>query len=956
METRFVEVRKLFDAAITLPAEDRQAFLNNCGQSAEIIEEVQELIQALDAHETELLDRAPIRPDYFELSPGERLGPYRIEALLGRGGMGAVYKASRVDQFEKQVAIKVVTTGIGLDAFRRERQILAVLEHPNIARLLDGGETIRTLPYLVMEYVEGKPLTHPDAIRGLGIRERLQRFLAVCEGVQYLHENRIIHRDLKPANILVSEAGAVKILDFGVSKFVHGLKGGATTGPLGMTPKYASPEQILQKPVAPSSDVYSLGVMLFELVTNGAYPYPTTSEAVAHEFLEAALKAEPRRPSEVNRDIASDLDSIVLKAIARDPADRYPSTAELRDDIRRFLGGKPVRAHNGGRFYRAKKRFMEHRAAFTAVALVSLAFLGIAGYAVSVSRRASNQVVSARRISPDDGFEYRTGAISPDGRYLAYVSNRTSWRQLWLQEMRGTDSSTTPVQLTNATGHVSSPRFLPGESKIGYFVLDNDGKGTIETIPIAGGSAPSVVHVIDSHAFLPQISPDGKLAMYLRGKGFTGAAGESELCVVPMAGGECRFLPEFTRLRRMTDVIDLTWNGDSKRILYRLIERTAKTPAIWAIPLDGSPAEATPLAEELRSKGVQARPAMMRGDRMLLHWFENIWSARVDPRTWKLKGAVTQLFSGTEEVLPLSISNTGVVLVAATRHWNQMELVEAGRPGRAAIVPVGDQQRLQSMHAGGETSSAYFSSLAPGLKESTVRAVNLRTLAKSVFVPDLPSDWRMIVSHDGRKVAYNVPEQGRNSIRLGDAGTSARASKVVCQDSPLCGYATSFSADSQSLWLIQDRVLTSVDLEFKRRRVLLHHTRTISSASPFGSDGKWIALRNAIRQTNPGKVYLYRLPTDNPERMGVEVSLPSDEIAWESNGLPVFYCRTGTQFYSAGIDSTTGRVLAPTAFQVRDSQDELVAGDTIKWEPRGGSILLLLSKTRRTLWATTLRD
>lgn len=330
---------------------------------------------------------------------GGRLGAYQITTELGYGGMGAVYLAERVDgAFKQRVAIKLVKRGMDtnfiLRRFRQERQILAALNHPFIARLLDGGTTSDGLPYFVMEYIQGETLYRYSDEKKLSVAERLQLFRQVCEAVAYAHSNNVIHRDLKPSNVLIRSDGTPKLLDFGIAKVLNPEFAADTIDPTAthmrlMTPEYASPEQVRGEAAAPTSDVYSLGVLLYELLT-GHRPYRLRSRA-PHEIARVICEEEPQRPSEgltyednlvptgtgerltleqiyrargsnslqaLRQQLVGDLERIVLKALRKDPAERYQSALAFADDITRYLEGKPVAAqsHNPAKLSPAGNR------------------------------------------------------------------------------------------------------------------------------------------------------------------------------------------------------------------------------------------------------------------------------------------------------------------------------------------------------------------------------------------------------------------------------------------------------------------------------------------------------------------------------------------------------------------------------------------------------------------------
>lgn len=342
-----------------------------------------------------------------------RIDRYTIVRELGRGGMGTVYLAERSDQeFHQQVAIKVVKRGMDtaqiVERFRRERRMLAALDHPGIARFLDGGATSNGLPYLVMEFIEGRPLMEHCRERNLIIRDRLLLFEQVCAAVQHAHQKLIVHRDIKPANILVTPAGTPKLLDFGIAKLVlsddEGEAAADTFTRLGMrmlTPDYASPEQIRGEPVSVATDVYSLGAVLYELLTGKrVHQFQAQTEA---EFQRVICEVEAKLPSlaaddaRVRGQLSGDLDNIVALALRKDPARRYLSVEQFAGDIRRFLDGHPVTARPETLFYRASKFVARHRVPVAAAMLAVVSLLaGIVGTAVQ-ARRADAQAAKAER-------------------------------------------------------------------------------------------------------------------------------------------------------------------------------------------------------------------------------------------------------------------------------------------------------------------------------------------------------------------------------------------------------------------------------------------------------------------------------------------------------------------------------------------------------------------------------
>lgn len=378
---------ELFAEAMALDASQRAAFLRErCGDDAGLLREMASLLDAA-AQAGDFLAQPPLegpveRDDEACLPPCTRLGPFRIERLIAVGGMAAVHEAARADgQFEQRVAVKVIRRDLvsrGLvRRFERERQALAALEHPNIARLLDGGATPDGRPYLVMEYVEGLPIDEFCTSRGLAMRARIELFLAVCDAVHYAHQHLFVHRDLKPANILVGRDAAPKLLDFGIAGLLRGERpeSAAEVGVVLLTPRYASPEQLAGAPASTAADVYSLGVVLHELLT-GRRP---------GDGGQSALQGLP-----------TDLRLIVRHALADDPAARYSSVEQFRGDLQHFLGREPISIRRASHRYRLAKFAARNAVAVGLGAATMLALL--AGVATStVALRDARRAEAAAR-------------------------------------------------------------------------------------------------------------------------------------------------------------------------------------------------------------------------------------------------------------------------------------------------------------------------------------------------------------------------------------------------------------------------------------------------------------------------------------------------------------------------------------------------------------------------------
>ena len=424
---RWQQVKELFQAALELDASQRAAFLDQaCAGEPSLRKQVEALIASHEGAPSFLEEPAVevaaqmMAEDQAESVVGQRIGSYKILSEISHGGMGVVYLATRADdEYRKQVAIKLVKRGMDTDAilrrFRHERQILATLDHSNIAKLLDGGTTEDGLPYFVMDYVDGLPIDVYSDRQKLSVVERLRLFRTVCSAVHYAHQRQVIHRDLKPSNILVTGEGVPKLLDFGIAKvldpelYAQTVESTMMVRP--MTPEYASPEQVRGETVTPASDVYSLGVLLYELLT-GHQPYRLKGRSL-QEIERAICEQEPEKPSlaisrveevhrpegpmmltpesvsqtregepeKLRRQLAGDIDAIVLKALRKEPDKRYASVEAFSEDIGRHLEGRPVMARKGTVRYRAAKFMKRNKAsvmvaAFLAVALIMLVVVG----------------------------------------------------------------------------------------------------------------------------------------------------------------------------------------------------------------------------------------------------------------------------------------------------------------------------------------------------------------------------------------------------------------------------------------------------------------------------------------------------------------------------------------------------------------------------------------------------
>jgi tetratricopeptide (TPR) repeat protein len=403
-EERHAAVKRVFCQALELGADERAAFIHRMLADPAERAEVERLLRW---HADDYLAAPALAwTEEPELVEGEQFGPYAIERELGRGGMGTVYLARRDDELAGyRVALKVIAAGeddAGLEArLRAEMRALTRLRHPNIVSILDGGLSSCGRVYLAMEYIEGTALDVHCRAGALAVGERLKLFLGVCHAVEHAHRHLVVHRDLKPSNILVTADGVAKLVDFGLSRIVADGLDETLDVRLRLSPRYASPEQIRGEPLTTATDIYSLGVILYELLT-GVSPYGEPDGAAA--LLHAVLAREPARPA-----LEADLRAILVRALRKQPAARYGSVEEFARDVERYLAGRPVEARRGSFVYLAGKCLRRHAAAWAASAAIGVALLaaGASWWAAREARRNLDQalsIASALSSGLDSGF------------------------------------------------------------------------------------------------------------------------------------------------------------------------------------------------------------------------------------------------------------------------------------------------------------------------------------------------------------------------------------------------------------------------------------------------------------------------------------------------------------------------------------------------------------------------
>ncbi len=817
---------RLLDEALPLDAAARRAWLD--ALPAEHQDLAQALRDALLPGDAQVADvgalgtlpkfgAADVPRDVLAsgLQPGARVGPYQLIRLLGAGGMAEVWLARRADgAFKREAALKLpLLSGLRADLeerFARECDILASLEHPHIARLYDAGVDPNGLPYLSMEYVHGRPLTGWCDARRLGISARLELYLQVLAAVQYAHEKGVIHRDIKPSNVLVTESGHVRLLDFGVAKLMEGdaqLTQLTNVYGRALTPDYASPELLRGDPVDARSDVYSLGVLLYELLT-GVRPYRLQRAASIGMLDEAvstvdvkkpsaqrdpeAIAARATTPEKFTRLLHGDLDAIALTALAKDPAKRYPSVTALAEDLRRYLDGRLIEAlpaRSGDRllkFVRRNKTVVGVAVIAAAAVLSAAAFLGLTLLHQAPGRLWLDPLADAKvtRLT-DFAKTEQAAAISRDGRLVAFLADRDGQLDAWLTEI-GTNRNR---NLTNGQFHdltnsaLRTVGFSPDGSLVTLWTRSADGSRAedinVMGAPTAGGPVQPYLREIAEFDW----SPDGtRLVFHTTAPGdplFVRAARDAtahEIYVAP-PGTHCHFP---------------TWSPDGEFIYF---VRGVPAAAVWDI--------------------WRIRPTGDGLERLTFHNSRITYPLLLDARTLLY--------------LAIDVDGSGPWLYVMDVPLRRTRRVNVGLERYTSLAASADRARLVATVADSQSDLWRVSVGGEGPPQKT--AVPLAPAAQSAFAPRFGPDfiayvssrggrreiWKRVngtaselwgdasadrvgapaIAPDGRRLAFTVDRHGATQVYVIDSdGGHAR---VIASTLTLRG-DLAWAPDSQSIW------------------------------------------------------------------------------------------------------------------------------------------------------------
>jgi serine/threonine protein kinase/Tol biopolymer transport system component len=721
--------------------EHRAAFLSKaCAGDEELRREIEAIIAGY--RETDgLLSTLDLDDNIFTLANdvadpliGQQIGAYRILSELGRGGMGTVYLAERADRaFHRRVAIKLIKRGMDTDfilkRFRHERQILATLDHPHIARLLDGGSTQSGLPYFVMELVEGAPIKAHCQGGNLSVAERLRLFQQVCDAVQYAHAKGIVHRDLKPSNILVTKEGAVKLLDFGIAKLLNpelaagdfvtaGALDSTATAMRLMTPQYASPEQVRGQRVSPASDVYSLGVVLYELLT-GAHPHHShpdwpqempriicdeEPEPMSVAVAGAQLSSPP--PDRLSQELVGNLDYIVGRAMRKAVAERYPSAAEFSADIARHLTGERIAARpspapatgqtptpatqKASLFSRLRTRLFCWRALVTFLTLAILA-ASIKIYQLRMANNATARsgAMSVAKITTRG--QATKADISPDGQWIAYVSNEGG-ESLWLRPADAADS----IQLASSSGAAYGSIAFSADSKAVYYVLldANQQAGALYCVPITGGVGAKV---LDDVAGKISFSPDGRRFAFLRQQH---DADEGWIMIANAANGAGTGgnAPQtLARIGLADNYVNLAWSPDGRTIAanHRVKDQQGTYDKVVEYRLDSGAERALSTHRFGSIFGLAWQP-----DGAALYVVARESIEAYGAQIWRLTrggGAPERVTNDVRSYVGAGITRTGQLITVARSYHSQIWLVPVAAPQRAVALPSNDMAGIYGL-------------------------------------------------------------------------------------------------------------------------------------------------------------------------------------------------------------------------------------------------------------------
>ncbi len=810
---------------------------------------------------------------------GGQLGHFSLLEKIGEGGMGRVFKA-RDSRLERFVAIKVLTDDRIADADRRARFIqeakaASALNHPNIITIYEIGEQDGQT-FIAMELVDGKPLSELIPRKGMRVTEALRLAVQVADALTSAHAAGIVHRDLKPANIMVDAHGRVKVLDFGLAKLSvsAGVVGAeeatqtiaearpVTEGGiiLGSIP-YMSPEQAEGKPVDARSDIFSFGAVLYEMIT-GQRAFQGASRI---STLAAVVEKDPKPPSEISSGTPPELERLIARCLRKDLSRRSQNISdvklaleELRDESESGKLAGPVAAP-------ARTQRWLWPAVVVASALVAAAAIAWIFRSTYVNPSKGPDLV---RLSPEDGHSYYAPALSPDGGFVAYISDRSGKDELWLQQVGGAE----PIQLTHSAERVDDPSFFPDGKQIVYLTVSTDKKSTIETIATLGGAPKILIQGGQMGDNDPKLSPDGRQIAYVENRNGW------HLMTVSSAGGQPRELQAFAATPGVRPS-ESTWTADGRYLLFTVVKPTEAGSAEWdwfAFPVDGGDPVKTGIGEKLRAAGAgQASPQVVTAGRVLgsavSNGHRNVWEVPLSPGSWSLKGVPRQLTFGAFDERPSSVSATDTMALMVEKYSSGIYLIplspSTGQPTGVAQKLDQDVRPKALYYAGGYPGSIYYYGANRESWETIDHyALDLDSGAQKPVSAGLSQFANFAISPDGRYIAYSYPDGDGITISVGEVGAGYAQARVLCKG---CGRLQWFSPDGRFLFYHPElkvkpdpkQKLTVRLLEIssgKDRPWAEDPIDSVSVQEPIGNGSEWVPL--TLRQPGEQAFQDYLVP------------------------------------------------------------------------------------------------
>ena len=830
------KIDELFAAAQAQPADQRAAFLDRaCGGDRELRAELESLLNAATTDKSFLDHPAAAPSDQPALKPGAKLGAFEIVKRIGRGGMGEVYKA--IDRrLNRTVALKFSTARFS-DRFEREARAIAALNHPHVCTLYDIGPD-----YLVMEYVEGTTVRQVLHERRLPVEEATRYATQIASAIEAAHAAGIIHRDLKPGNVMVNTAGQVKVLDFGLAKMIQPpiLEAGSpfdTTktdadahtqpGAILGSPAYMSPEQALGKPLDARSDIFSFGVLLYEMLTGQqAFSGDSTLEVVS-----GILRLEVPPPSAANPEVGGALDALVARAMRKDPAQRFQSMAEVRRELEGIAGTPPAIAQEP-KPPMVQKWSWVRRAALAGGLLVLIAAAVLLWRKWPAVPAYFGEAPEMTRVTTDASLCV-TPAISQDGKLVAYASDRSGDKNLdiWAQQIGGGE----PIRLTNDPADDTEPDFSPDGTHI-VFRSDRDGGG-IYIVPTTGGEQRRIA----DGGRRPQYSPDGTKVLYWTGPAnpFPLTKGTGKVFVLDLQTSTTRRIrPDFLA------AVHPIWSPDGSKILFVGIRDAAEHGFDWWItPLGDGPAVACPVAP----LGELLDPFVWRGDQVYFSWegqdLQTIARVTVNPLTGRAFGKPRRLSAVTADAYYPAVSRTGQVLFSvlntAVNLYSLPLDANAGKSrGPIARITQGRNWNAVGSISADGTRLAFLSLQGNGNPEVWTKDL-LTGRERALTEGGLPKLLAEI-SGDGRFVAWLEGPPGHRSLVAPSNGGAAR--EILCST---CGAVRAWSPDGKFLLYDQSAAHYAIglmELASGKTSTYLQTSDSDLIAQSISTDGKWIAF------------------------------------------------------------------------------------------------------------------